>query len=57
VPVPTRVPAGLRYLTDANVASLFELAPDMDAVPVETNRLNSQMLVRYYEEEWQRWIR
>ncbi len=56
-PLPSRVPAGLRYLTDSTVASLFELAPDMSAVPVEVNRLNSQMLVRYYEEEWQRWAR
>jgi spermidine synthase len=29
----------------------------MSAVPVEVNRLNNQMLVRYYEEEWQRWAR
>jgi spermidine synthase len=57
VPVPTHVPAGLRYLTDATVASLFELSPDMSVVPVEANRLNNQMLVRYYEEEWQRYAR
>jgi spermidine synthase len=57
VPVPSHVPPNLRYLTDTNVASLFDLAPDMGSVPVETNRLNSQMLVRYYEEEWQRWMR
>jgi spermidine synthase len=57
VPVPTRVPAGLRYLTDTLVASMFDLSPDMAAVEVETNRLNNQMLVRYYEEEWQRWAR
>jgi spermidine synthase len=57
VPVPSHVPPNLRYLTDTNVASLFDLAPDMGSVPVQTNRLNSQMLVRYYEEEWQRWMR
>ncbi|MDB4942114.1 MAG: spermine/spermidine synthase family protein [Labilithrix sp.] len=57
VPVPSHVPPGLRYLTDATVGSLFDLAPDMSAVPVELNRLNNQMLVRYYEEEWQRWAR
>lgn len=57
VPVPSRVPGGLRYLTDATVASLFEIAPDMGPVPVEVNRLNNQMLVRYYEDEWQRWVR
>jgi spermidine synthase len=51
------VPANLKYLTDATVGSLFDIAPDMSSVPVEVNRLNNQMLVRYYEEEWQRWAR
>ena len=57
LPLPAHVPPGLRYLTDATVASLFDLAPDMSSVPVEVNRLNNQMLVRYYEEEWSRWAR
>jgi spermidine synthase len=57
LPLPSHVPSGLRYLTDGTVASLFDIAPDMSAVPVEVNRLNNQMLVRYYEEEWQRWAR
>ena len=57
VPLPAHAPAGLRYLTDSSMASLFDLTPDMSAVPVEVNRLNNQMLVRYYEEEWQRWAR
>ncbi len=57
LPLPAHVPAGLRYLTDGTVASLFDLAPDMSSVPVEVNRLNNQMLVRYYEEEWSRWAR
>ncbi len=50
------LPPGLRYLTDEALPSLFVLAPDMGPVPVEINRLNNQMLVRYYEEEWQRWL-
>ena len=57
LPLPTTVPPGLRYLTAPTLASLFDLAPDMGPVPVEVNRLNNQMLVRYYEEEWQRWAR
>jgi spermidine synthase len=57
LPIPSHVPAGLKYLTDTSVAALFDLAPDMSALPVEVNRLNNQMLVRYYEEEWQRWAR
>lgn len=57
LPLPAHVPPGLKYLTDQTVASLFDLAPDMSSVPVEVNRLNNQMLVRYYEEEWSRWAR
>jgi spermidine synthase len=57
VPIPTRTPDGLKYLTSAAMPSLFDLAPDMAKVDVEPNRLNNQRLVRYYEEEWQRWMR
>ena len=47
--------AGLRYLDDATLASMFVLPADMAPVPVEINRLDNQVLVRYYEEEWKRW--
>ena len=33
---------------------LFEFSTDMQRVAVEPNRLNTQVLVRYYEEEWAR---
>jgi spermidine synthase len=46
----------LRYLTDSELPGLFVLAPDMSPVPVEVNRLNSQVLVHYYEEEWRRFL-
>jgi spermidine synthase len=51
---PTRAPAGLRYLDNKAMASLFVLSADLDAVPVEINRLDNQALVRYYESEWKR---
>jgi spermidine synthase len=51
---PTSLPTGLRYLTVAEVPRLFEFAGDMQPVPVEANRLNTQILVRYYEQEWDR---
>lgn len=53
---PPREPllADLRFLDGPTLASLFVFGPDMAAVPVETNRLNNQMLVRYYEREWSR---
>jgi len=55
-PPLARLPAGLRYLSDATLPQLFVLSPDMQAVPVEVNRLNNQVLVHYYEEEWRRYL-
>lgn len=53
--VPAAPPAGLRYLDAPTLASLFVLGPDMAPLDAEVNRLNSQALVRYYEEDWRRW--
>jgi spermidine synthase len=52
---PSRVPAGLRFLDDRAIASLFVLPADLGPVSVEINRLDNQALVRYYESEWKRW--
>jgi spermidine synthase len=51
-PMPAHLPDGLRYLTTATVPPLFEFPLDMARVPVEPNQLNTQALVRYYEQEW-----
>ena len=51
---PAELPAGLRFLTVAEVPRMFEFPADMQPVPVEANRLNTQLLVRYYEQEWDR---
>ncbi len=49
------LPEGLRFLTEETLPTLFQFPKDMDAVPAEVNRLNNQVLVHYYEEEWRRW--
>ena len=36
---------------------MFAFSPDMARVPVEVNRVNNQILVRYFEEEWKKVIR
>jgi spermidine synthase len=51
---PTTLPAGLRYLTPREIPQLFAFATDMLPVPARANRLNDQVLVRYYEDEWSR---
>ena len=49
------LPEGLRFLSEATMPTLFFFPKDMDEVPAEVNRLNNQVLVHYYEEEWRRW--
>ena len=52
---PRHVAVPVRFLDDPTLAAMFVFPLDMAAVPVEINRLDNQMLVRYYEEEWRRW--
>jgi spermidine synthase len=52
---PVHAPAGLRFLDDQAMGTLFRWSADTGPVPVEINRLDNQALVRYYESEWKRW--
>jgi spermidine synthase len=54
---PGELPGGLRFLTAGSLVSLFHFPPDLAAVPVEPNRLNDQVLVRYYDREWREIVR
>lgn len=49
---PAELPAGLKFLTASNVPGLFRFPLDMLRVPADANRLNDQVLVRYYDREW-----
>jgi len=51
---PATLPAGLRFLNTATLAAMFDFPRDMARVDAEPNRLNNQVLVRYYDEEWNR---
>jgi spermidine synthase len=55
VEVQHPLPEGLRFLSDDTMPTLFHFPKDMDQVPAEVNRLNNQVLVHYYEEEYRRW--
>jgi spermidine synthase len=52
---PSHAPPGLRFLDDQAMPALFILPADLGPVPVEINRLDNQVLVRYYDSEWKRW--
>ncbi len=47
-----RLPAGLRFLTPASEAVMFDFPTDMARRPVEVNRLDNQSLVRAFDAEW-----
>ena len=49
--------AKTRFLTPATTRSLFDFPADMARLPAEVNRLNNQVLVRYFEAEWRKVIR
>ena len=49
---PAALPGGLRFLTASIVPQLFDFPRDMQPVAAEVNRLNDQILVRYYERDW-----
>ncbi|TWU15836.1 polyamine aminopropyltransferase [Allorhodopirellula heiligendammensis] len=44
--------SGLKFLNDAAMRGLFDLPADQQTREVSTNRLNDQILVRLYDEEW-----
>jgi spermidine synthase len=54
---PAQLPSGLRFLTVQSLAGLFQFPPDLAPVPAEPNRLNDQVLVRYYDREWRAIVR
>jgi spermidine synthase len=49
---PDALPAGLRFLTPAVLNAMFVFSPDIDRVPVAPNRLDTQVLVSYYDRGW-----
>ncbi|MGE3315458.1 MAG: polyamine aminopropyltransferase [Planctomycetaceae bacterium] len=53
--VPGYLRTSLQFLNDQTLRGLFEFPEDFSPVPVEINRLDNQVLVRYYEHEWNRW--
>ncbi|MGH9823327.1 MAG: polyamine aminopropyltransferase, partial [Blastocatellia bacterium] len=52
---PPHAPPGCRFLDDQGLAGLFLQSADLAPVPVEINRLDNQVLIRYYDSEWKRW--
>jgi spermidine synthase len=50
--MPTTLPEGLRFLSPADLPTLFNFPLDMARVPTEVNRSSNQVLVQTFEDEW-----
>ncbi|WP_141734717.1 polyamine aminopropyltransferase [Oligoflexus tunisiensis] len=53
---PTELPEGLRFLSLDLLPGIFHFPPDMQATVSAINRLDNQVLVRTFEEEWSRHV-
>ena len=49
---PTSLPAGLRFVSVTGLPAMFQFPPDMAPLPMPPNRLNDQVLVRAYDQDW-----
>ena len=54
---PTHYRLPMRYVDGKITAEMFSFPADMQRVEVEPNHLNTQALVRYFDEDWHRVIR
>jgi spermidine synthase len=50
---PEQYRQDLKFLTSETAGAMFLFPRDMQPVEVEVNRLNNQVLVQYYDAEWQ----
>ena len=50
--LPTSLPQGLRFVSLDGLPALFQFPPDMSPLPMPPNRLNDQVLVRAYDQDW-----
>jgi len=48
-----KLPQGLQFITDEMIPYLFQFSKDLVADTKEVNRLNNQVLVRTFEQEWE----
>lgn len=54
ISVPTETLPNLRYLTPETQVAMYQFPHDMARVPTEINRLNNQILIQYYDQDWKK---
>ncbi len=50
--LPTSLPRDLRFVALEGLPALFQFPPDMAPLPMPANRLNDEVLVRSYDQDW-----
>ena len=50
--LPTSLPSGLRFVSVEGLPAMFQFPPDMSPMAMPPNRLNDQVLVRAYDQDW-----
>ncbi len=53
---PQHYPQGLRYVSVETVNEMFHFPADMAKVDTKIQRLDDQVLVRYFDEEWSKYL-
>lgn len=46
------LPSGLKFVSAASIKMMLDFPPDMSEIPTGVNKLNDQVLITYFEEEW-----
>ncbi len=54
--MPEMLPRDLKFLSPDLLPPMFQFPPDMQATVKAINRLDNQILVRTFEEEWTRYV-
>jgi spermidine synthase len=49
---PATLPAGLRFVDLKGMSALFQFPPDMAPLSIAPNRLNDQVLIHMYDQDW-----
>ena len=52
--VVSYLPKGLRFYDNMQFAEMLNFPNDMGFIPTEINKLNNQVLIHYFEDEWGR---
>jgi spermidine synthase len=54
--MPTVFPAGLRFIDEKTARNMFHFPPDMARLDTKVQRLDDQVLVHYFDEEWSEYL-